>query len=72
MPHTLILSIVDKFFVNSDIEISFPDPRQYEELFNVVMTATDDNKKLLNTHFQLLPSKTKYPEYYEVGNILCI
>ncbi|ENN78044.1 hypothetical protein HUJ04_006145 [Dendroctonus ponderosae] len=42
------------------------DPQQYEELFNVVMTATDDNKKLLNTHFQLLPSKSKYPEYYEV------
>lgn len=46
------------------------DPRQYEELFNVVMTATDDNKKLLNTHFQLLPSKSKYPEYYEVSILI--
>ncbi|XP_060527189.1 protein polybromo-1 isoform X2 [Cylas formicarius] len=39
---------------------------QYEELFNTVMTAKDEHKKLLNTYFQVLPSKTKYPEYYEV------
>ncbi|XP_066252584.1 protein polybromo-1 isoform X2 [Euwallacea similis] len=50
--------------VNSDS--SKEDYQQYEELFNTVMTVTDDNKKLLNTHFQLLPSKSKYPEYYEV------
>ncbi|XP_050303913.1 protein polybromo-1 isoform X2 [Anthonomus grandis grandis] len=42
------------------------DPQQYEELFNTVMTATDDNKMPLNKHFQLLPSKSEYPEYYEV------
>ncbi|XP_076258471.1 protein polybromo isoform X4 [Rhynchophorus ferrugineus] len=42
------------------------DSNPLEELFNIVMTATDDNKKLLHTHFQLLPSKKKYPDYYEV------
>ncbi|XP_030752668.1 protein polybromo-1 isoform X2 [Sitophilus oryzae] len=42
------------------------DFNPFEELFNIVMTAVDDNKKLLHTHFQLLPSKKKYPEYYEV------
>ncbi|KAJ8985335.1 hypothetical protein NQ317_008366 [Molorchus minor] len=42
------------------------DTSLFEELFAVVMTATDDNKKLLHNAFQLLPSKKKYPEYYEV------
>ncbi|KAL1506167.1 hypothetical protein ABEB36_005579 [Hypothenemus hampei] len=56
----------NNIFNNSSTYTNKDDPRQYEELFNAVMTATDDNKKLLNTHFQLLPSKSKYPEYYEV------
>lgn len=37
----------------------------YEELFTAVMTATDSDNKPLHTVFQLLPSKKKYPEYYE-------
>ena len=39
-----------------------------EELFGSVMTAGDsgDNNRMLNTVFQLLPSKRRYPEYFEV------
>ncbi|XP_058446489.1 protein polybromo-1 isoform X2 [Malaya genurostris] len=37
----------------------------YEELFNSVMTATDENREL-HRMFQLLPSKKLYPEYYDV------
>lgn len=39
---------------------------QYEDLFTAVMTATDTDNRPLHTDFQLLPSKKKYPEYYEV------
>lgn len=39
---------------------------QYEELFQTVLSATDGDNKLLYTAFQLLPSKKRYPEYYEV------
>lgn len=42
------------------------DENPYEDLFNTVMSAKDEYGKLLHTHFQLLPSKKKYPEYYEV------
>jgi protein polybromo-1 len=38
----------------------------YEELFTAVMTATDNENRPLHTSFQLVPSKKKYPEYYEV------
>lgn len=37
-----------------------------EYLFTAVMSATDDHNKSLHSAFQLLPSKKKYPEYYEV------
>ncbi|KAL3277952.1 hypothetical protein HHI36_013292 [Cryptolaemus montrouzieri] len=46
--------------VNFDDEINI-----YDELFNAVMTSTDTENKPLHTVFQLLPSKKKYPEYYE-------
>ncbi|KAL3278904.1 hypothetical protein HHI36_016424 [Cryptolaemus montrouzieri] len=46
--------------INLDEEMSI-----YEELFTAVMTATDAENKPLHTVFQLLPSKKKYPEYYE-------
>ncbi|XP_044737785.1 protein polybromo-1 isoform X3 [Chrysoperla carnea] len=39
---------------------------QYEDLFTAVMMATDQDNRPLHTVFQLLPSKKKYPEYYEV------
>ncbi|KAJ8965410.1 hypothetical protein NQ314_004162 [Rhamnusium bicolor] len=42
------------------------DVNPFEDLFTTVMTTTDDNNKPLHTAFQLLPSKKKYPEYYEV------
>lgn len=42
------------------------DYNQYEDLFTAVMTATDQENKPLHTEFQLLPSKKKYPKYYEV------
>lgn len=38
----------------------------YEELFTAIMTATDLDNRPIHTAFQLLPSKKKYPEYYEV------
>ena len=39
-----------------------------EELFGSVMTATDagDNSRVLNTVFQLLPSRNRYPEYFKL------
>ncbi|XP_055539824.1 protein polybromo-1 isoform X1 [Wyeomyia smithii] len=46
-----------------DSEIDDFDP--YEEMFNSVMTATDENREL-HRMFQLLPSKKLYPEYYDV------
>lgn len=39
---------------------------QYEELFSSVMMATSDDGRQLSTMFELLPSKTSYPDYYEV------
>ncbi|KAK6643901.1 hypothetical protein RUM43_000166 [Polyplax serrata] len=39
---------------------------QMEELFTAVMQATDGDKRQLNTAFMLLPSKKKYPEYYDI------
>ncbi|CAH1119196.1 unnamed protein product [Phaedon cochleariae] len=42
------------------------DSNLYEEFFAAIMTAKDDHKKLLHPAFQLLPSKKKYPDYYEV------
>lgn len=39
----------------------------YEELFAVVMSATEDGtSRPLNTMFQLLPSKKQYPDYYDI------
>lgn len=46
--------------------ISLDDEDMFEELFTAVMKVKDENNKPLYTHFQLLPSKKKYPEYYEV------
>ena len=39
-----------------------------EDLLGTVMTTGDsgDSSRLLNTVFQLLPSRKRYPEYYEV------
>ncbi|XP_025412250.1 protein polybromo-1 isoform X3 [Sipha flava] len=37
-----------------------------EELFTAVMSATDNDNRLLSAAFQLLPSKKRYPNYYEV------
>ncbi|XP_066994132.2 protein polybromo-1 isoform X3 [Anabrus simplex] len=42
------------------------DANQFEDLFTAIMTATDPDNRLLHTCFQLLPSKKRYPEYYEV------
>nr|CAD7398151.1 unnamed protein product [Timema cristinae] len=44
----------------------YEDMNQYEELFTAVMMATDPDNRSLHTVFQLLPSKKRYPEYYEV------
>ncbi|XP_073978285.1 protein polybromo isoform X2 [Rhodnius prolixus] len=37
-----------------------------EDLFTVVMTANAEDGHPLHTPFQLLPSKKRYPKYYEV------
>ncbi|VVC46091.1 Bromodomain, conserved site,High mobility group box domain,Bromodomain,Bromo adjacent homology (BAH) [Cinara cedri] len=37
-----------------------------EDLFTAVMSATDNDNRLLSEAFQLLPSKKLYPNYYEV------
>lgn len=42
------------------------DMAQYEDYFTAIMTATDPENRPLHTDFQLLPSKKKYPEYYDV------
>ncbi|KAG8184625.1 hypothetical protein JTE90_022674 [Oedothorax gibbosus] len=42
------------------------DDSAYEELFTTVMTAADMEGRALSTMFQLLPSRTLYPEYYKV------
>lgn len=39
---------------------------QYEDLFTAIMTATDPDNRPLHTEFQLIPSKKKYPEYFEI------
>ncbi|XP_050428093.1 protein polybromo-1 isoform X2 [Adelges cooleyi] len=38
----------------------------YEDLFTAVMSATDNDNRPLSAAFQLLPSKKRYPNYYEV------
>ncbi|XP_056638138.1 protein polybromo-1 isoform X1 [Diorhabda sublineata] len=38
----------------------------FEELLTAVLNAKDENNKLLHLAFQLLPSKKRYPDYYEV------
>lgn len=57
-------NINHKIDLNNSIIVN--DERVFEELFSAVMKTKDDNNKPLYTHFQLLPSKKKYPEYYEV------
>lgn len=47
--------------INQDDELN-----QFEDLFTAVMTAVDSENRPLHTEFQLLPSKKKYPKYYEV------
>lgn len=42
------------------------DVDQYEELFQCVMTASDQDDRTLFKEFQLLPSKKIYPDYYDV------
>lgn len=46
---------------NPDDEVNM-----YEDLFTAVMMATDQDNRPLHTVFQLLPSRKRYPEYYEV------
>lgn len=42
------------------------DEDHYEELFTAVMTATDVDGRCISSMFQLLPSRTLYPEYYKI------
>ncbi|XP_053202089.1 protein polybromo-1-like isoform X2 [Panonychus citri] len=52
-------------FSNQGGESSIEEDSPLEELFASVMTATVDDGRSLCTMFQLLPSKTKYPDYYQ-------
>ncbi|XP_055608504.1 protein polybromo-1 isoform X2 [Uranotaenia lowii] len=51
--------------VANDDDNDSDDFDPYEELFNALMTATDENREL-HRMFQLLPSKKLYPDYYDV------
>lgn len=51
--------------MHKDDDTDGDDLDPYEELFNAVMTATDENREL-HRMFQLLPSKKLYPDYYDV------
>ncbi|XP_022920699.1 protein polybromo-1 isoform X3 [Onthophagus taurus] len=42
------------------------DSNLYEEFFAAIMGATDSDNRPIHAEFQLLPSKKKYPEYYEI------
>ncbi|CAH0559025.1 unnamed protein product [Brassicogethes aeneus] len=48
-------------------ENAIHDP--FERLYKAVTTAVDSDKKPLYTFFQMLPSKKKYPDYYEVVEV---
>lgn len=39
---------------------------QLEDLFTAIINAKDVDDRPLHTVFQLLPSRKKYPSYYEV------
>ncbi|KAL0270693.1 UNVERIFIED_CONTAM: hypothetical protein PYX00_008011 [Menopon gallinae] len=39
---------------------------QIEELFTAIMHATDPDNRPLNSAFMLLPSRKRYPEYYDI------
>jgi protein polybromo-1 len=39
---------------------------QMEELFSAVMTAKDVDDRPLHTVFQPIPSRKKYPSYYDI------
>lgn len=41
------------------------DPEDFETLFGSVVTAKDNDRDI-STVFQLLPPKSKYPEYYQI------
>ncbi|KAI5696147.1 hypothetical protein M8J75_008836 [Diaphorina citri] len=45
------------------------EQNQCEDLFNAVMTSTDADSRPLHEVFQLLPSKKRYPEYYDVIDV---
>ncbi|XP_077514488.1 protein polybromo isoform X9 [Amblyomma americanum] len=42
------------------------EEEHYEELFTSVMTATDAEGRCISSMFQLLPSRSLYPEYYKI------
>ncbi|XP_025107181.1 protein polybromo-1-like isoform X2 [Pomacea canaliculata] len=46
-------------------ETRMDDSEEYEQLFAAVMTARDGERNISEI-FQLLPSRVKYPEYYQV------
>lgn len=49
----------------SETSTNYEEDNVYEELFHAVMTANTDGRPLYAA-FQFLPSKRRYPEYYNV------
>ncbi|CAH1403720.1 unnamed protein product [Nezara viridula] len=50
----------------SEGSITEEESNMCEDLFTAVMTGTSEDGRALHTVFQLLPSKKRYPKYYEV------
>lgn len=46
-------------------DVGSEDDSPYEELFSAVMTANEEGR-IISEMFQLLPSKSLYPDYYQV------
>ncbi|KAH9526702.1 Protein polybromo-1 [Dermatophagoides farinae] len=42
------------------------DEDLFEELFGAIMSAVSDDGRQLSTMFELLPSRTAYPDYYDI------
>ncbi|XP_019875742.2 protein polybromo-1 isoform X3 [Aethina tumida] len=51
---------------NDNSRVNDVEQDEFEQLYRAVTTAVDSDKKPLHTFFQVLPSKKRYPDYYEV------
>ena len=72
---SLVIRTIDSVMAGEDPNQTIGDREEMsdlteflEELFGAVMTTGDssDPDRMLNTVFQLLPSRKRYPEYFEL------